>query len=215
MLRPCVQKDIEQLGLGAKFELRAPRVQVLWGHIHPELAESNHLRQGVLLQVAQEPGPWAAATSGGSDWGYSTAPHHGHARRVFHALPLGHPRQTRLGAGGRVMVLGTGGPDDVGDLDDREFGNSQSKGGGGMSELKCPCCNGSMTQYASDICGARVECDFCQFACCLEHLPSLRASRETYSALVHLHHNAKASGCEMGLALDVAESALKKARGES
>jgi len=52
-----------------------------------------------------------------------------------------------------------------------------------MEKIVCPCCCGSMTQYASDICEIQVECDFCPFACCFEHLPSLRASREAYNAL--------------------------------
>lgn len=36
---------------------------------------------------------------------------------------------------------------------------------------------------------------------------------ELLEALKHLHHNAKESGAEMGLALDVAESAIAKAKG--
>lgn len=36
---------------------------------------------------------------------------------------------------------------------------------------------------------------------------------ELLAALEHLHHNAKASGAEMGLALDVAEEAIAKAKG--
>ncbi|WP_273763560.1 hypothetical protein [Aeromonas hydrophila] len=35
---------------------------------------------------------------------------------------------------------------------------------------------------------------------------------ELLAALEHLHHNAKASGAEMGLALDVAEEAIAKAK---
>ena len=43
----------------------------------------------------------------------------------------------------------------------------------------------------------------------------IAAAPDLYDALVHLEHNARASGCEMGLALDFAIDALKKARGES
>ena len=43
----------------------------------------------------------------------------------------------------------------------------------------------------------------------------IAAAPDLYAALVHLEHNARASGCEMGLALDFATDALKKARGES
>ncbi len=41
----------------------------------------------------------------------------------------------------------------------------------------------------------------------------IAAAPELLAALEHLHHNAKASGAEMGLALDVAESAIAKAKG--
>lgn len=36
---------------------------------------------------------------------------------------------------------------------------------------------------------------------------------ELLQALIHLHHNAKASGAEMGLALDVAKDAIAKVKG--
>ena len=46
------------------------------------------------------------------------------------------------------------------------------------------------------------------------HVEHLRQQRnELLAALEHLHHNAKASGAEMGLALDVAEEAIVKAKG--
>lgn len=45
----------------------------------------------------------------------------------------------------------------------------------------------------------------------LKQLRSL--NQELLEALVHLHHNAKRSGADMGLALDVAEDAIQKARG--
>lgn len=38
-------------------------------------------------------------------------------------------------------------------------------------------------------------------------------NRELVDALLHLYHNAKHSGANMGLALDVAEAAIKKAEG--
>ena len=38
-------------------------------------------------------------------------------------------------------------------------------------------------------------------------------NRELIDALLHLHHNAKRSGEDRGLALDVAEQAIKKAVG--
>lgn len=41
----------------------------------------------------------------------------------------------------------------------------------------------------------------------------LEQREELLAALEHLHHNAKASGAEMGLALDVAEEAIAKAKG--
>lgn len=37
-------------------------------------------------------------------------------------------------------------------------------------------------------------------------------NKELLAALEHLHHNARASGAEMGLALDVAVSAIAKAK---
>ena len=38
-------------------------------------------------------------------------------------------------------------------------------------------------------------------------------NKELLAALEHLHHNSRASGAEMGLALDVAVSAIAKAKG--
>ena len=40
------------------------------------------------------------------------------------------------------------------------------------------------------------------------------ALREVLKALIHLEHNARASGADMGLALDVARAALARAGGE-
>lgn len=45
----------------------------------------------------------------------------------------------------------------------------------------------------------------------LKQLRSL--NEELREALLHLYHNAKHSGANMGLALDVAEAAIKKAEG--
>ena len=46
----------------------------------------------------------------------------------------------------------------------------------------------------------------------VDELKSLRQSnRELVDALMHLRHNAKRSGADMGLALDVADEAIKKA----
>ena len=48
----------------------------------------------------------------------------------------------------------------------------------------------------------------------LKELKELRAlNQELLDALLHLHHNAKHSGADMGLAFDVAEAAIKKASG--
>lgn len=41
--------------------------------------------------------------------------------------------------------------------------------------------------------------------------PAVAVNEALYQALRHLHHNAKKSGANMGLALDVAEDALKQA----
>lgn len=40
-------------------------------------------------------------------------------------------------------------------------------------------------------------------------------NKELLAALEHLHFNAKSSGAEMGLALDVAEEAIAKAKAEA
>lgn len=45
------------------------------------------------------------------------------------------------------------------------------------------------------------------------HDELVEINNELLAALVHLHHNARASGVEMGLALDVAEEAIAKAKG--
>jgi hypothetical protein len=43
----------------------------------------------------------------------------------------------------------------------------------------------------------------------------IEALREVMEALIHLEHNARASGADMGLALDVAKAARERAGGKT
>jgi hypothetical protein len=74
-------------------------------------------------------------------------------------------------------------------------------------------CNGRMvaTTFGGDLYKHCTDFDAQQ---AFDHAKLIAAAPELHEALKHLLHNAKTCGADMGFAVDVAELALAKARGD-